>query len=999
MAFNEDTRVKIPALLHLTRLGYEYISLKDSTWDVKTNIFTEIFSESIKKINKDHEDLDVDRVLSKISLALANDDLGEEFYDMMIDTSGVKLIDFKDFSNNSFHICTELTYKNGEDEFRPDITVLINGIPLIFIEVKKPNNREGILAERNRINVRFKNKKFKKFINITQLLIFTNNMEYDNESPEPIQGAFYATTSYDDATFNYFREENPTSISKLKEENDAIENYILTDNNLTSIKHSPEFITNKDSDTPTNRLLSSMLSRERLKIFLQYGFAYVHTFKGIEKQLMRYPQFFATKAIEDKLDEGEKHGIIWHTQGSGKTALAYYNVSYLTDYYRKKGVVPRFYFIVDRLDLLQQAKREFSSRGLVVHTVSSKEELLRDFSEGRALTNLAGRKEITVVNIQKFKDEGDVVHEQDYDINIQRVYFLDEVHRSYDPEGSFLANLISSDRDAVMIGLTGTPLIGSDRSSKQIFGDYIHKYYYNASIADGYTLRLIREGIETSYRMRLQEALKEIEVLKGGLDRRDIYSHKKFVDPMLQYILDDFQKSKIRLGDDTIGAMVVCDSSPQARMMFKMFNEETDSSHGEKRLNSALILHDEGNKAERKKKVEDFKEGEIDILFVYNMLLTGFDAKRLKKLYMGRVIRKHNLLQALTRVNRPYKEFRYGYVVDFADIRKEFDKTNKAYFEELQNELGDEFDKYSNLFKTHEEIDNEIEEIKDWLFEYDTANSEIFSQQISQIEDRKKVLEIKKALENARNLYNVIRLQGDYELLEKLDFRKMSELLNEVSRHLELINLKENIENDIDNTSLLNEALEDVVFAFNKISEDELIIADQLKDILRKTRRSLNDNFDKDDPVFISLYDELKRLFKKKNLDEITQDEMKENIIELGKIYNKVTELNRKNNLLRDKYKGDVKYARVHKRIRERGNITNRERELHEILMNIKEQTDQKVLINTNMLNNDGYFGGLMTQTVVNNFEQGKIDLDSESAVYITDTVSKQYLNEFRGYQ
>jgi type I restriction enzyme R subunit len=499
--------------------------------------------------------------------------------------------------------------------------------------------------------------------------------------------------------------------------------------------------------------------------------------------------------------------------------------------------------------------------------------------------------------------------------------------------------------------------------------------------------------------MKLQEALREIEVLKGGLDRRDIYSHKKFVYPMLQYIIDDFQKSKIRLGDGTIGAMVVCDSSPQARMMFKIFNEEMDSSHGGKRLNSALILHDEGNKTERKKKVEDFKDGEIDILFVYNMLLTGFDAKRLKKLYMGRVIRKHNLLQALTRVNRPYKEFRYGYVVDFADIRKEFDKTNKAYFEELQNELGDEFDKYSNLFKTHEEIDSEIEEIKDQLFEYDTANSEVFSQQISQLEDRRKVLEIKKALENARNLYNVIRLQGDYELLEKLDFRKLNELLNEVSRHLELINLKENIENDIDNTSLLNEALEDVVFAFNKISEDELIIADQLKDILRKTRRSLNDNFDKDDPVFISLYDELKRLFKKKNLDEITQDEMKENIIELEKIYNKVTELNRKNNLLRDKYKGDVKYARVHKRIRERGNVTNRERELHEILMNIKEQTDQKVLINTNMLNNDGYFGGLMTQTVVNNFEQGEIDLDSESAVYITDTVSKQYLNEFRGYQ
>ncbi len=80
--------------------------------------------------------------------------------------------------------------------FRPDITLLINGMPLAFIEVKKPNNQEGILAERDRINIRFKNKKFRKFINISQLLVFSNNMEYDHESIEPIQGAFYSSTSY-----------------------------------------------------------------------------------------------------------------------------------------------------------------------------------------------------------------------------------------------------------------------------------------------------------------------------------------------------------------------------------------------------------------------------------------------------------------------------------------------------------------------------------------------------------------------------------------------------------------------------------------------------------------------------------------------------------------------------------------------------------------------------------------------------------------------------------
>ena len=152
-----------------------------------------IFTKSIIKINNyEIEEDDANRLLEDVSLTLDNEDLGEAFYKMLTATSGTRLIDFKNFNNNSFHVVTELTYKNGDDEFRPDITLLINGMPLAFIEVKKPNNREGILAERDRINVRFKNKKFRKFINISQILVFTNNMEYDDEDIEPIQGAFYA---------------------------------------------------------------------------------------------------------------------------------------------------------------------------------------------------------------------------------------------------------------------------------------------------------------------------------------------------------------------------------------------------------------------------------------------------------------------------------------------------------------------------------------------------------------------------------------------------------------------------------------------------------------------------------------------------------------------------------------------------------------------------------------------------------------------------------------
>ncbi len=997
MSFNENTRVKIPAILHLTRLGYDYLSLSGAKWDEETNIFTDIFNESILRINKDKEleQHDIKKTFDEVSLALDNEDLGQEFYKKLTSVSGIKLIDFKDFNNNSFHVVTELTYKNGDDEFRPDITLLINGMPLVFIEVKKPNNREGVLAERDRINVRFKNKKFRKFINISQILVFSNNMEYDSESIVPIQGAFYSTPSYVQANFNCFREEEQLDLSKiLKEEDEDVENFILKDNNLLSIKHSPEFITNKETNTPTNRISTSLFSKERLAMLLKYSIAYVQESSGLEKHIMRYPQFFATKAIEEKIKAGVNKGIIWHTQGSGKTALAYYNVSYLTDYFQSKGVIPKFYFIVDRIDLMIQAKREFTGRGLIVHTVSSREELTEDFKLSQAIHNLSGQQEITVVNIQKFKDDTDVLKTSDYNVNTQRIYFLDEVHRSYNPTGSFLANLFSSDRNAILIGLTGTPLIGEDRLSRATFGDYIHKYYYNASVADGYTLKLIREGIENNYKIQLDQALKEIEVLKGDADKRVIYSHERFVEPMLDYIVDDFTKSRIRFGDNTIGGMVVCDSSEQAKKMFEIF-EQKYATDG--KLSASLILHDIGSKEERKEWVERFKEGKTDFLFVFNMLLTGFDAKRLKKLYIGRLIKDHNLLQTLTRVNRPYKNFRYGFVVDFADIRKEFDATNKAYFDELQLELGDEMKTYSNLFASKEEIEKEIQEIKETLYHYDLVNAEIFSQQISQIQDRKVVLEIKKALESAKNLYNIIRLYGHFELLEKVDFKKLNQLYNETVRHLELLNLKESLENRTDTSNLLNVALENVLFMFRKVSEEELVIADQLKNMLRKTREALGTNFDPQDPQFISLYEELKRLFNKKNLDEITQEEMKQNIGSLQQIYDKVNELNRKNNLLKAKYENDAKYARVHKRIVEKGNITDKESKIGEVLMNIKKDADGKVLINAKLLNNESYFNDLMMQMVVSSFENTDIKLEPESARYINNCVTREYISEYQG--
>ena len=311
------------------------------------------------------------------------------------------------------------------------------------------------------------------------------------------------------------------------------------------------------------------------------------------------------------------------------------------------------------------------------------------------------------------------------------------------------------------------------------------------------------------------------------------------------------------------------------------------------------------------------------------------------------MIRKHNLLQALTRVNRTYKDFRYGYVVDFADISTEFEATNKAYFEELKSELGDEMEHYSQLFKSQEEIRQEIGHIKDVLFRFDIANAEEFSRQISQIQDRASVQALKKALGDARSLYNLIRLQGDYEYLHQLDFQKINLLYRETSNHLDMLNQKDSIENSTDNSNLLNIALEDVLFMFTKVKEEELVLADKLKSALRQTREALAGNFDQQDPKFITLKEELERLFKKKNLNSVTQDEMNSNIGALNLIHSKVKELNRANSQLKAKYLGDVKYTRIHKRLLENGGLSESERRIFEALSGVKMQADEQVLQNT----------------------------------------------------
>lgn len=405
-------------------------------------------------------------------------------------------------------------------------------------------------------------------------------------------------------------------------------------------------------------------------------------------------------------------------------------------------------------------------------------------------------------------------------------------------------------------------------------------------------------------------------------------------------------------------------------------------------------MHDADDKETRKDNIDAFKKGTIDFLVVYNMLLTGFDAPRLKKLYLGRVIKDHNLLQALTRVNRPYKNYRYGYVVDFADIRAEFDKTNKAYFDELQAELGDEFKQYDNIFKSPETIEADLQDIKDVLFLYDTGNAEVFSQQISAIDDKQDLIQLRRALELYKELFNVAKLFGYDELADQFDLNNISALYSEVCNRIALINQKKLLEEAQDMSAILNLAMDEIEFHFRKVSEKELVIADKYQDTLNRTRKAVLHTLDPKDPEYITLLEELQRLLAKKNIEELTADEMTADIEALERIRKLAEQKNLADQMLAAKYDGDVKFMRTHKRLRETpspiaGNVA-----LHQVLTHLKHRVDSQVLSNSHLMDNEPYFMQGMFPMIKQELDAQHLKYSAAQIKYIGTCISNEYFTE-----
>lgn len=1012
--FSELTRVQIPAALHLMRMGYTYLPRNGkeiAERDPDTNILVSVFKEQFLKFNNYLTEDDFERELANIKLELDQNDLGRSFFKRLQGQEDTIYIDWEHPEANTFHLALEVTCQNGQDEFRPDIVIFVNGLPLSYIEVKQPNairdGKTGIQSEQDRTRYRFENRKFRRFNNITQLISLSDNLAYISGQGQQKQGSYYGSNAYSKTKFNAFKEEREEdflhSLATLTE--DQID-FVLEDMKRFALKSQPEFTTNLNPDTPCNAFLSSLYQKERLLFMLRFGLVYVEEESKdgqmqLQKHVMRYPQYFATRAIEETIAKGVKKGVIWHTQGSGKTALAFFNIRYLTNYFSKEGIVPQFYFVVDRLDLADQAFKEFTKRGLKVKRINNPQELNQK-QDGY---------DVAVVNIQKFKDDSDLTDRSGYDLNRQNVYFIDEAHRSYNERGSYLPNLYQADTMAIKIALTGTPLITykkdgktkeSHATTRDIFGDYIHKYYYNQSIDDGFTLRLMREDIETSYKDNLRSINEEIQ--RGDLSKEDIFAHPHYVEPMLDFIIEDFNRARDLVFDDqTIGGMIVCDSSKQARELEKQLEERRQA--GSTKLTSALILHDEGDKEEKKDKVDAYKEGKIDLIIVYSMLLTGFDAPRLKRLYLGRKIKAHNLLQTLTRVNRPYKDYLFGYVIDFADISEEFDKTNRAYLEELNQEYDSTLtgengeDIFGSLFVSADEISQELRKIEHILIDYPTDNLEYFSQAINDIKDRKQLIDLRKALESAKRYYNVARLLGYEHLFQQIDIAQITTLLNILSRRMLTLSLIDKTD-DFSSQIILNLAMSETSFSFVKIAEEELrLAANDLEDWRRRVSGEINKQIDEKDPEWVSLYEEFKRIMQKHVIyaqEGYSMENIKETQKDYEELFKSVENYHTRMRRLTMNFNGDEMAARSYKHVTNSTTVSEF-LAIYYVIKDSKVRLDHKIGQNQGILENEGYLKRLIEEEITHGVLDSQSDkrLSMQDVDRVVESLFEEYEREY----
>ncbi len=551
------------------------------------------------------------------------------------------------------------------------------------------------------------------------------------------------------------------------------------------------------------------------------------------------------------------------------------------------------------------------------------------------------------------------------------MFIIDEAHRSYDPKGCFYANLIECDKTAVKIALTGTPLLednAQDKATKNTFGNYLHTYSYAESIKDRHTLKLQLEIIEKSYKEKLQAiyrllqesiTIEDIEVKKEF-----IFNDEKYIKEMLYYIIRDLLNFRRVNNDENLKAMVVCFSSKQARLANWLFNEVQEKVLQEnpnlkilkKQLQSSLILHDE---QEVKEKIHSFKHEDTDIVFVFNMLLTGFDLPSLKRLYIHRELKDHNLLQALARVNRSYNNMSFGYLIDFVGIKENYDKTTDDYLKELSqfNQSDSSIkDNLKDMFADREVLEKDIKNAYDDLFNYPIDDVEAMTSAIVSISAMNELLKVSHAINTLKINYNLIRASSDEKILslkEKMDIEKISKISSMLHKKAKQLHALKNINEPKNPNDLI--ILEDLIALLDfkiEFKESKELCFKEKEEISAKYKQAkemLEKIPDKQDKEVQKISKELSKLLQ----EPLTNDNFDGISHSYSAIISQLKQYKEQTTHLLNKYNNDRAYVITHKRLHDRLMEKNISKGIFTLLNALKKALDARIFKRQEILNEE----------------------------------------------
>ena len=689
-AYNEDSISKYPAIELLKKLGYIYISPEecaDERGSKYDTVLKNILRSQLIKINgytyankeRKFSSANIERAIEDIDEPLTDGlvKTNEKIYDMLllgrsyaenlgdgkILSFNLKYIDWDNFENNVFHVSEEFSVDNIDrsKNARPDIVLFINGIPFAVIECKAPTISADQAVEQT---IRNQTDDY-----IPQLFKYVQIVMATNKNTVK-----YATTGTPKKFWNVWREQDTEFLQNGLDK-------CITDR----------------IPTVQDKNIISLFSKQRVKELIKYFILY----DANVKKICRYQQFFALKEIIKTVttyaDNGNRcGGVIWHTQGSGKSLTMDMVSKYIL--MELSAYNPRVIIVTDRKELDSQITATFSHTRLNPARATSGRHLVQLINEGKA--------DVITTIINKFNTaEKNAVKIESKDIFV----LIDESHRTN--YGQLATKMRTVFPNACYIGFTGTPLMKKEKNTISKFGKLIHKYTIKDGVDDGAIVPLIYEGRFVDQKVdeenidlwfeqrtkRLTDAQKDDLARKWSSIRRlsstdarikrialDIYDHytEGYKNTGFKAMLaTNYKRDAVRylecfesFGDLNCAVVI---SSPDMREGIDDIDESTDNKVIQF-WNKMMKQYGDENKYEEAIK-NRFCDGEIDILIVCSKLLTGFDAPVCQVLYIDKELKEHGLLQAIARTNRIAEGKDYGLIVDYRGLIEKLDDAMEMY--------------------------------------------------------------------------------------------------------------------------------------------------------------------------------------------------------------------------------------------------------------------------------------------------------------------------------